>query len=173
MRGFAPTVRGVANSNAQVTIRQNGYVIYQSYVSPGAFEIKDLYATSSSGNLDVTVKENNGTITQFTVPYSAVPMLQREGRTKYEVTAGEYRSGSSMQNSPDFWQGTISHGFSEGVTVYGGTQLSDNYWAFSAGAGKTSVYGGRSQRILHRPTVAYPMVSINRGNLSGFYMPNH
>ncbi|WP_142793458.1 fimbria/pilus outer membrane usher protein, partial [Klebsiella pneumoniae] len=26
MRGFAPTVRGVANSNAQVTIRQNGYV---------------------------------------------------------------------------------------------------------------------------------------------------
>lgn len=136
MRGFAPTVRGVANSNAQVTIRQNGYVIYQSYVSPGAFEIKDLYATSNSGNLDVTVKENNGTITQFTVPYSAVPMLQREGRTKYEVTAGEFRSGSSMQNSPDFWQGTISHGLSEGVTVYGGTQLSDNYRAFSAGAGK-------------------------------------
>ncbi|EDV0150322.1 fimbria/pilus outer membrane usher protein, partial [Salmonella enterica subsp. enterica] len=123
----------------------NGYVIYQSYVSPGAFEIKDLYATSSSGNLDVTVKENNGTITQFTVPYSAVPMLQREGRTKYEVTAGEYRSGSSMQNSPDFWQGTISHGFSEGVTVYGGTQLSDNYRAFSAGAGKNlGVWGAIS-----------------------------
>ena len=136
MRGFAPTVRGVANSNAQITIRQNGYIIYQSYVSPGAFEIKDLYATSSSGNLDVTVKENNGTINQFTVPYSAVPMLQREGRTKYELTAGEFRSGSSMQNSPDFWQGTISRGLSEGITVYGGTQLSDNYRAFSVGAGK-------------------------------------
>ncbi len=136
MHGFAPTVRGVANSNAQITIRQNGYIIYQSYVSPGAFEIKDLYATSSSGNLDVTVKENNGTINQFTVPYSAVPMLQREGRTKYELTAGEFRSGSSMQNSPDFWQGTISRGLSEGITVYGGTQLSDNYRAFSVGAGK-------------------------------------
>ncbi len=75
-------------------------------------------------------------------------MLQREGRTKYEVTAGEYRSGSSMQNSPDFWQGTISHGFSEGVTVYGGTQLSDNYRAFSAGAGKNlGVWGAISADI--------------------------
>lgn len=42
-RGFAPTVRGIANSSAIVTIRQNGYVIYQSNVPAGAFEINDLY----------------------------------------------------------------------------------------------------------------------------------
>ncbi|SUC40391.1 fimbrial outer membrane usher protein [Proteus mirabilis] len=60
MRGFAPTIKGIANSNAIVTVKQNGFVIYQISVPPGAFEIKDLYATSSSGNLDVTIKENNG-----------------------------------------------------------------------------------------------------------------
>ncbi|CAI2536958.1 Outer membrane usher protein fimD precursor [Serratia ficaria] len=80
LRGFAPTVRGVANGNAKVTIRQNGYVIYQTYVSPGAFEITDLYPTSSSGDLQVTVMEANGTENTFSVPYSAVPVLQREGR---------------------------------------------------------------------------------------------
>ena len=37
LRGYAPVVRGIARSNAQVVIRQNGYVIYQSYVAPGAF----------------------------------------------------------------------------------------------------------------------------------------
>ncbi|MEA7581073.1 fimbria/pilus outer membrane usher protein, partial [Salmonella enterica subsp. enterica serovar Anatum] len=43
-----------------MTIRQNGYVIYQSYVSPGAFAITDLNPTSSSGDLEVTVDEKDG-----------------------------------------------------------------------------------------------------------------
>lgn len=41
-QGFAPVVRGIANSDAQVVIKQNGYVIYQTWVSAGPFEIKDL-----------------------------------------------------------------------------------------------------------------------------------
>lgn len=56
-RGFAPTVRGIANSSAIVTIRQNGYVIYQSNVPAGAFEINDLYPSSNSGDLEVTIEE--------------------------------------------------------------------------------------------------------------------
>ncbi|WP_250552385.1 fimbria/pilus outer membrane usher protein, partial [Escherichia coli] len=32
-QGFAPVVRGIANSDAQVVIKQNGYVIYQTWVS--------------------------------------------------------------------------------------------------------------------------------------------
>ncbi len=31
MRGYAPVVRGFANSNATVTIRQNGQIIYKSF----------------------------------------------------------------------------------------------------------------------------------------------
>ncbi|MCW2253957.1 outer membrane usher protein FimD/PapC [Providencia alcalifaciens] len=165
MRGFAPTVRGVANSNAQVTIRQNGYVIYQTYVAPGAFEIKDLYSTSSSGNLDVTVSENNGTVNQFTVPYSAVPILQREGRIKYEVTAAKYRSGSSLQTEPDFWQGTLSCGLPESVTVYGGSQLSDNYRSFAIGVGKNlsgnlDVTVSENNGTVNQFTVPYSAVPI-------------
>ncbi|WP_366545400.1 fimbria/pilus outer membrane usher protein, partial [Salmonella enterica] len=57
LRGYAPVVRGIARTNAQVIIKQNGYTIYQSYVSPGAFEITDMYPTGSSGDLDVTIKE--------------------------------------------------------------------------------------------------------------------
>ena len=55
LRGFAPIIRGIAQSNAQVTIKQNGYTIYQSYVAPGAFAISDLYPTSGSGDLEVTI----------------------------------------------------------------------------------------------------------------------
>lgn len=57
LQGYAPTVRGIARTPAKVVIRQNGYVIYQSYVQPGAFAITDLNPTSSSGDLEVTVEE--------------------------------------------------------------------------------------------------------------------
>ncbi|MDI5578104.1 fimbria/pilus outer membrane usher protein, partial [Salmonella enterica subsp. enterica serovar Anatum] len=40
-RGFAPVIRGIAKSNAEVTVEQNNYVIYRSFVLPGAFEIND------------------------------------------------------------------------------------------------------------------------------------
>lgn len=33
-KGFAPTIRGIARTNARVTVRQNGYVLYQTYVTP-------------------------------------------------------------------------------------------------------------------------------------------
>ena len=32
-RGFAPVVRGIAKSNAEVSIEQNGYVIYRTLFS--------------------------------------------------------------------------------------------------------------------------------------------
>lgn len=135
LRGFAPTVRGIAKSNAQVTIKQNGYVIYQSYVTPGAFAIDDLFPTSSSGDLTVEVKEADGSVTSYSVPYSAVPVLQREGRVKYAVTAAEYRGNSDQQDDMNFVQGTLSWGLPRGFTAYGGSQLSDDYAAFVLGGG--------------------------------------
>ncbi|WP_163063690.1 fimbria/pilus outer membrane usher protein, partial [Acinetobacter baumannii] len=68
--------RGTAHSNALVMVRQNGYVIYQNTVAPGAFEINDLYPTGSSGDLQVTVKETDGSESHFVVPYASVPVLQ-------------------------------------------------------------------------------------------------
>jgi hypothetical protein len=56
-RGFAPTIRGMAHSNAKVTISQHGYVIYETFVSPGAFAINDLYPTAQSGDLEAGKRE--------------------------------------------------------------------------------------------------------------------
>jgi outer membrane usher protein len=136
LQGYAPTVRGIARGNAKVVVRQNGYVIYQSYVSPGAFAINDLNPTSSSGDLEVTVEEKDGSRQQYTVPYSTVPMLQREGRLKYELVAGDFRSGSAQQSTPFFVQGTAIAGLPRGYTLYGGSQMASRYKAVTLGAGK-------------------------------------
>lgn len=150
LKGFAPTVRGIAKSNAQVTIKQNGYVVYQTYVAPGAFAIDDLFPTSSSGDLTVEVKEKDGSVNSYTVPYSAVPLLQREGRMKYSLTAANYRTSSDQQDPVSFLEGTLIWGLPHNITVYGGTQLSSNYKALAIGAGiNMGNWGALSADITH------------------------
>ncbi|EGK9462190.1 fimbrial biogenesis outer membrane usher protein, partial [Escherichia coli] len=136
MRGYAPVVRGIARTNAQVIVKQNGYTIYQTYVSPGAFEITDMYPTGSSGDLDVTVKEADGSEQHQVVPFASLPVLQREGRLKYSVTSGQYRSYDSRVDKEYFTQATAIYGLPAGFTLYGGGQFSQHYQSLILGMGK-------------------------------------
>ncbi len=104
-------IHGIARGTAQVTIKQNGYDIYNSTVPPGPFTINDIYAAGNSGDLQVTIKEADGSTQIFTVPYSSVPLLQREGHTRYSITAGEYRSGNAQQEKPRFFRVHYSTAF--------------------------------------------------------------
>ncbi|GBU14557.1 outer membrane usher protein FimD [Enterobacterales bacterium] len=135
-RGFAPIVRGIASTNAEVVIEQNGYVIYRSFVQPGAFEISDLYPTSSSGDLTVTVKEADGREQHFVQPFSAVAIFQREGHLKYSLSAGEYRGGNYQSGAPNFTQSQLIYGLTHGFTGYGGALLSADYASVALGIGK-------------------------------------
>ncbi|WP_426448827.1 fimbria/pilus outer membrane usher protein [Siccibacter colletis] len=136
LKGYAPVVRGIARTNAQVVIRQNGYVIYQSYVAPGAFEITDMYPTGGAGDLNVTVKEADGSEQNFTVAFASLPVLQREGHLKYSVTGGQYRSYDSTVEKTQFAQATGIYGLSHGFTLYGGFQTASLYRSYAAGLGK-------------------------------------
>lgn len=50
-RGYAPTIRGIANSNALVHVSQGGNIIYETNVAPGPFVINDLHPTGYGGQL--------------------------------------------------------------------------------------------------------------------------
>ncbi|ENB7485413.1 fimbria/pilus outer membrane usher protein [Citrobacter koseri] len=135
-KGYAPIIRGTAHSNALVMVRQNGYVIYQNTVAPGAFEINDLYPTGSSGDLQVTVKETDGSESHFVVPYASVPVLQREKNLRYSVTAGRYRAYDKDVEQTPFAQGSAIYGLPYGFTAYGGVQQSRHYQSQAIGTGK-------------------------------------
>ncbi len=126
LRGYAPVVRGVANSNARVTIRQNSVIIYETTVAPGAFEISDLYATGYGGDLDVSVQEADGSVRTFSVPYAAVPMSLRPGVSRYSVVGGAVRN-KQLSKSPHFLQGTYQRGLSNLVTGYAGATVAQSY----------------------------------------------
>ncbi|MCH7372206.1 fimbrial biogenesis usher protein [Aeromonas sp. MR16] len=154
LQGYAPTIRGIAKGNASVTIKQNGFVIYQAHVPPGPFLIEDLFATSANGDLDVEIKENDGSVNHYTVPFASIPNLLRDGRVKYDVTVGKYRSGSDAQEDPEFVQGSLAMGVTETVTLFGGTQLSSDYSSFAVGMGKNmGDFGALSVKLSHANTV--------------------
>lgn len=135
-RGFAPVIHGIARGTARVSIKQNGFEVYQTTVPPGPFTINDLFAAGNSGDLQVTILEADGSTQVFTVPYSSVPGLLREGHVRYATTVGQFRSGNDQQEKPTFGQGTLQWGLPDGWTVSGGTQLADRYRAFNLGIGK-------------------------------------
>ena len=133
-QGFAPVVRGIANSDAKVTVKQNGYTIYQSNVSPGPFEIRDLSQVASGADLEVTVEEADGSEHSFIQASASVPVLQREGAFKYSLAAGRYR-GNEGEEEPTFMQGTAIYGLPYGVTAYTGALGASLYHALLAGLG--------------------------------------
>ncbi|WP_318368740.1 fimbria/pilus outer membrane usher protein [Enterobacter sp.] len=133
LRGYAPTIRGIVRTSATVTVRQHGNLIYQTSVPPGAFVIDDLYPTSASGDLAVTIAESNGESHTFSQPFSAVPVMQREKRLKYAFSAGKYHGQTS--DAPTLAQGTLIYGLPHGMTIFGGSQTSAPYQALDLGVG--------------------------------------
>ncbi|WP_250453529.1 fimbria/pilus outer membrane usher protein [Caballeronia sp. ATUFL_M2_KS44] len=146
LRGYAPVVRGTAESNARVTVRQNGQVIYETSVPPGPFELRDLYATGYGGNLDVTVTEADGRTRQFSVPYASIAQLLRPGTTRFAVTAGQLRD-EALDTQPGFVQLTMQRGLTNLVTLYGGAVASTGYVAANLGAALNTKLGALAADI--------------------------
>jgi outer membrane usher protein len=146
LRGYAPIVRGTADSNARVTIRQNNQVIYETSVSPGPFEIKDLYATGYGGNLDVTVTEASGRTKSFIVPFASVAQSLRPGAMRFSVTAGQLRN-LNLDSKPNFAQFTVQRGLTNLLTLYGGGIASNGYAAANIGSAVNTDFGAFSADV--------------------------
>lgn len=126
---YLPIIHGNARTNAKVTVRQQGKTIYQTTVTPGAFALTDINSAFSGGDLDVTVDESDGSQQNFTVPYSSITQLQREGYSSWEVGVGKLDDNSLRQN-PNLMMATWSHGLTNAFTGYTGFQVTDNdYYA--------------------------------------------
>ncbi|WP_337262272.1 fimbria/pilus outer membrane usher protein [Serratia sp. MMO-24] len=136
LRGFAPVISGIAQSNARVTVSQNGNVVYQTYVAPGPFRIEDLFQTGGGGDLTVTITESDGTVLTQSVAFSSLPVMRRPGSLKYELTAGRYNGGiTEGSREATFVQGTAIYGLPRNVTLYGGTLMAKDYVSVAAGSG--------------------------------------
>lgn len=153
-QGYAPVVRGTANTQARVEVRQNGNLLYQTTVAPGAFVIDDLYATGYGGDLVVTVFEADGSTHSFQVPYSAVPMLLRPGVSRWAITDGQVHNTSLRNDKPYFVEGVYQRGINNWLTLYGGAQSTyrNLYHAYLGGAAVNTPIGALALDVTHSRT---------------------
>ncbi|WP_458654638.1 fimbria/pilus outer membrane usher protein [Enterobacter ludwigii] len=156
MQGYAPQITGVAVTNATVEVRQNGNLLYQTYVSPGEFVINDLYATSTSGDFEITIREEDGTVRTYTQSFASPPVSVRKSALKYSVTAGEF--GSRYYNRDDtlaqrFGQAEFLYGVLNNTSLYSGLIAAEHYRSGMMGVGQgLGVVGAVSLDVTHAET---------------------
>lgn len=147
-RGYAPVVQGIADSNANVTVRQGGNIIYQTTVPAGPFIIDDLYPSGYVGDLEVEVKESNGQTRTFKVPYASVAQLIRQGHWRYNLSAGRYRYGSYLSKE-NLLQASLQYGLSNNLTLNVGGSYNRHYQSVLGGAAFNTPIGAVSADVTH------------------------
>ncbi|MDT9642543.1 fimbria/pilus outer membrane usher protein [Pseudomonas sp. JV245A] len=140
-RYYAPQIRGTASTNAKVSVYQRGYMIYETSVAPGPFEISDLQAASFGGDLDVTVTEANGQTSRFTVPFATTVQTLRPGTSRYSLTAGKVANPGLGGSEQYVAQGTLHYGLDNQLTGYAGTALTGSYMSALIGSALNTSLG--------------------------------
>ncbi|EFH3407676.1 outer membrane usher protein [Escherichia coli] len=149
LASFAPIIHGVANTNAKVTVMQNGYKIYETTVPPGAFAIDDLSPSGYGSDLIVTIEEADGTKRTFSQPFSSVVQMLRPGVGRWDISAGQVLK-DSIQDEPNLFQASYYYGLNNYLTGYTGIQLTDNnYTAGLLGLGMNTPVGAFSVDVTH------------------------
>ncbi|EKA6275307.1 fimbria/pilus outer membrane usher protein [Salmonella enterica] len=162
LRGYAPEIIGIARTNARVTVTQLGQVIYDSTVPAGPFRIQSLN-TSTRGQLDVKVTEQDGKIETFTVSTASVPYLTRPGQLRYKLVAGKPVTWERDSEGPQFLSNDLSWGISNAWSLYGGSILSETYQSLAIGIGRD---------LFSLGTISLD-VTGSRSDLSGAALPDN
>jgi len=139
-RSYAPLIRGVANTNALVSIFQNGHKVYERTVPAGEFEFDDL-TIGNNGDLTVQIMENGGEKRSFIVPMQSNMNLIRVGQLNYSVASGRYQLGDKLT---DTYVGQMSseYGLSNYLSLYSGVNITDAYQNYLLGFGHSNRLGG-------------------------------
>lgn len=146
--GFAPVVRGVAETNARVTVRQRGVLLDEVSVAPGPFVLNDLFPTGYGGDLNVTITEADGRQREFVVPFAANANLLRPGYGRYALSIGQLDE-VGLQHPPTLIQATYQRGLSNLLTGYTGVVAGDDYRSQLLGAAFNTPLGALSLDLTH------------------------
>ncbi len=122
---YRPTITGTALSDARVDVYQSGSLIYQTYVTPGEFNLTDL-RTIGSAELTIRVIEADGTIREERISFTDSALLLREGRLEYRVQAGRY-ADDYFDTPGNFGSFEILYGISSDLTMLSSVLMGNHF----------------------------------------------
>ncbi|WP_420493068.1 outer membrane usher protein [Serratia fonticola] len=164
LRGYAPEVSGVARTNARVVISQQGRVLYETQVASGPFRIQDIN-DAVSGQLDVRIEEQDGSVQEFRLDTASIPYLTRPGTVRYKLASGRPSDWKHNTNGPLFATGEFSWGVSNGWSLYGGGVAGGDYNALAVGIGRDLMMFGALSFDVTQSQAKLPQ--LDEGTLTG------
>ncbi|OWQ40155.1 outer membrane usher protein [Pseudomonas lactis] len=124
-QGQGALIQGIANSPAQVELRQNGALIHSTVVPAGPFALTDVRRLNTRSDVEVTVKESVGGERRFTVPAAMLGLgLPAPG---YSVAAGRVRNVGDAEGEDPWvisggWTGALHPQLTLGTGVLAASQ---------------------------------------------------
>lgn len=104
-------IEGIANSQAQIEVRQNGALIHSTVVPAGPFALNNVRRLNTRSDVEVTIKEADGSERSFTVPAAMLGIgLPAPG---YSLASGQLRdtddtSGEAPWVISGGWSGALN-----------------------------------------------------------------
>lgn len=132
--GQGAVIEGIANSQAQVEVRQNGSLIYSTVVPAGPFALNNVRRLNTRSDVQVTVKEADGSERSFTIPAAMLGIgLPAPG---FSLAAGRVRNiGDEQADEPWVISGGWSGALHPQVLVSGGVTGASDYRAAGGSLG--------------------------------------
>lgn len=152
INNYVPTIRGVANSNAKITVRQRDRIVTQVTVPPGPYAIGDYFAAQNGSDLEITVEESDGSIRTFTVPFASVAHLLSPGQVDWDFGAGT-ADKDLVDETIQVATFSGAYGVNNLFTLYGGAQWAESlYAAGMAGIAMNTRVGAFALDVTHSST---------------------
>lgn len=187
---------GVLTTPSDVEVYVNGYPVRTERMSPGEFELQNIYNATGEGGATVKIKDAYGRTEEFTVPFYISSAVLKPGLSEYSYNIGLKRDNigleSSSYNGPAislFHNYGFTREFTAGIRAeadkdlvnfgpsaallagrYGEAQASA---AFSSSDGSSGAAGTLSYTYSGRTMSAFASVSAFTKDYSNFAIPVH
>ncbi|WP_241576489.1 fimbria/pilus outer membrane usher protein [Rosenbergiella collisarenosi] len=163
LRTYTPYFTGIAETNAKVSIWQQGKVIQETSVPAGPFEIDSPTVGGYGGDYTLVIDEADGRQKVMIVPNSAPPLILNQSVLKYELDAGKITTTQAL-NRAYFLQANLFYGLTENITMYTGLQVGDGYQGGAVGNAFNTPLGGMAVTANYSQLPSEPRKTKRRGS---------
>ncbi|POT24533.1 outer membrane usher protein PefC [Citrobacter freundii] len=126
---YTPRFSGIARSSARVTLVQKNNTLYSQMMPPGPFVITDV-PIYSSGDVTMTVTEENGSRSVQIFPLSVISGQLSPGKHEFSISAGIPDEDSSMTGG--LFSASYGYGL-QNLTLRTGGVLNKDYHGVTGG----------------------------------------
>ncbi|MBG6027284.1 fimbrial biogenesis outer membrane usher protein [Proteus mirabilis] len=119
-----PVIEGIADTHANVIIKQDDKIIYETTVPPGPFLLNSLPSIGSE-KLTLEIKETDGRVKVSTHYFTSLPSQLNKGNYQYNIISGTLTNYHNNKK-PLFLLGEFSYGLSQKITSYSAIRKRDN-----------------------------------------------